>query len=225
MLYTFPVKAAFGKMIPKNKIYEHADVNTSTKEKFVAQIDKITWQYKLAPETINLPATDAVAEIQVFDIKLKDQDIDEALLRVIDKAIPFPIIFQIYQNDKVKIKAAYKRPSEADKTKWVVESYFESEWMDANLPKKQLPVALDMGILYGLIIQSLIPDKFNVNILESSIKEHVDRIETIKAKEREYEKLKSKRDKEKQFNRKAEWNAQLKIIQKELDELRRFEAC
>jgi hypothetical protein len=224
MLYTFPVKAAFGKMIPKNKIYEHADVNTSTKEKFVAQIDKITWQYKLAPETINLPATDAVAEIQIFDIKLKDKDIDESLLRVIDKAIPFPIVFQIYQNDKVKIKAAYKRPSEADKTKWVVESYFESDWMDANVPKKQLPVALDMGILYELIIQSLIPDKFNVNVLESSIKEHVDRIETIKAKEREYEKLKSKRDKEKQFNRKAEWNTQLKIIQKELDELRRFEA-
>lgn len=223
MLYTFPVKAAFGKMIPKNKIYEHADVNTSTKEKFVAQIDKITWQYKLATETINLPATDAVAEIQIFDIKLKDKDIDEALLRVIDKAIPFPIIFQIYQNDKVKIKAAYKRPSEADKTKWVVESYFESDWMDANLPKKQLPVALDMGKLYELIIHTLMPKIFNESPALGSIKEQVDKIEFLKSKEKEYEKLKAKRDKEKQFNRKAELNSQLKKIIEEIERLKRSE--
>lgn len=220
MLYTFPVKAAFGKMIPKNKIYEHADVNTTTKEKFVTQIDKITWQYKLAPETINLPATDAVAEIQIFDIKLKDKDIDESLLRVIDRAIPFPIIFQIYQNDKVKIKAAYKRPSESDKTKWVVESYFESDWMSVDTPKISIPIALDMGKLYEQMIHSLMPNVFKEIAPMGSIKEHVDKIELFKSKEREYEKLKAKRNKEKQFNRKAELNSQLKLLKNELDKLR-----
>ena len=224
MLYSFPKQAEYGKMIPKNKIYEHADVNTATKDKFVAQIDKIIWQYKLAPETINLQATNTVAEIQVFDIKLKVKEIDETLLRIIDKAIPFPIFFQIYRNDEVKVRAAYKRPSDGDKNKWVVESYFESEWMDIDTLKEPLPVALDMGKLYDLMIQSLIPIEFNVNVLECSIKNHVDRIEMIKAKEREYTKLKAKRDKEKQFNRKAEFNAHLKNIKKELDEMKQSNA-
>jgi hypothetical protein len=224
MLYSFPKQAEYGKTIPKNKIYEHADVNTATKDKFVSQIDKIIWQYKLAPETINLKATDAVVEIQVFDIKLKDKEIDEALLRVIDKAIPFPIFFQIYRNNEVKVKAAYKRSSDGDKNKWVVESYFESEWMSVDTHKESLPVALDMGKLYGLMIQSLIPVEFNVNVLECSIKDHVERIEMIKAKEREYVKLKAKRDKEKQFNRKAELNAHLKNIQKELDAMKQINA-
>lgn len=222
MLYSFPKQAEYGKVIPKNKIYEHADVNTATKDKFVAQIDKIIWQYKLAPETINLQATDTVAEIQIFDIKLKDKEIDETLLRIIDKAIPFPIFFQIYRNDEVKVKAAYKRHSDADKNKWVVESYFESEWMAVDTLKESIPVALDMGKLYDLMIQSLIPVEFKVNVLDCSIKNHVNRIEMIKAKEREYAKLKAKRDKEKQFNRKAELNTHLKNIQKELDEMKQI---
>ena len=38
------------------------------KDLFVAQVEQIVWQYKLAPETINLPATPGVPEIQVFGI-------------------------------------------------------------------------------------------------------------------------------------------------------------
>ena len=91
MLYAYPKQAHFGKMIAKSKIYEHANLTTAIKDKFVSQIDKITWQYKLASATINLQATSSVPEIQIFDIRLKGNELDEALLRVIDKAIPFPI--------------------------------------------------------------------------------------------------------------------------------------
>ena len=92
MLYIYPKQAHFGKMIAKSKIYEHSHLTMAVKNKFISQIDKITWQYKLAPETINLSATPSVPEIQIFNIRLKGDTLDEALLRVIDKAIPFPIM-------------------------------------------------------------------------------------------------------------------------------------
>ena len=117
MLYTYPKQAHFGKMIAKSKIYEHANLTTAVKDKFVSQIDKITWQYKLASATINLQSTSSVPEIQIFDIRLKGKEVDEPLLRVIDKAIPFPIICQIHRGDEVKVKAAYKRPSDTDKSR------------------------------------------------------------------------------------------------------------
>lgn len=117
MLYTYPKQAHFGKMIAKSKIYEHANLTTAVKDKFVSQIDKITWQYKLASATINLQSISSVPEIQIFDIRLKGKEVDEALLRVIDKAIPFPIIYQIHRGDEVKVKAAYKRPSDTDKSR------------------------------------------------------------------------------------------------------------
>ena len=46
--------AAFGRILPKNKIYEHAHPSTALKELFVRQVDQIVWKYKLAHETINL---------------------------------------------------------------------------------------------------------------------------------------------------------------------------
>jgi peroxiredoxin len=71
VLYNFPDKAAFGKIIPKSKIYEHANPSGKVKELFVKEIEKIKWAYKLAPETLNLPERDGVREIQVFSISLK----------------------------------------------------------------------------------------------------------------------------------------------------------
>ena len=219
MLYHYPKQAHFGKMIAKSKIYEHSNLTTAVKDKFVSQIDKITWQYKLASATINLQATSSVPEIQIFDIRLKGNALDESLLRVIDKAIPFPIFYQIYRGNEVKIKAAYKRPSDADKSKWVVESYFESEWIELDTPKEPLPLALDLGKLYEQMMKALLPKELIETGTQTAIKEQIEMIDKIKAKERAYDKLKAKRDREKQFNRKAELNTELKKMKKEIETL------
>jgi restriction endonuclease len=51
-LFSYPPQAAFGRPLPKNKLYEKAGANTRLKDLFVAQVDQIVWKYKLAPETI-----------------------------------------------------------------------------------------------------------------------------------------------------------------------------
>jgi hypothetical protein len=55
-LFNFPPQAQVGRVLPKSKIYEHGRISTALRERFVKQVEQITWQYKLAPETINLPA-------------------------------------------------------------------------------------------------------------------------------------------------------------------------
>lgn len=219
MLYEYPKKTKFGRMVAKSKIYEHAKASTALRDKFKAQIDKITWAYKLAPETLNLASSDTVPEIQIFDIKVKTLDISEELLRIIDKTIPLPIIFQLYYEDKIKVKVAYKRPSDADTNKWVIESYFETEWVEVTTPKEPLPISLDLTKLYEQMLQVLMPS-ITEHSPSVSIKEQVSHIQIYRAKEKEYEKLKAKRDKEKQFNRKAELNKQLKNLHKELEILK-----
>jgi len=71
-LFDYPKNAAFGRVLPKSKIYEHARPSAAIKTLFVRQVDQIIWQYKLAAETINIPGTPVVREIQVFGIVLKD---------------------------------------------------------------------------------------------------------------------------------------------------------
>jgi hypothetical protein len=217
VLFDYPTKARVANKLPKNKLYENASVNTKLKDKFVNQIEKIVWQYKLAPDTLNLDATDKVPEIQIFDVFLKTKEVDQVLLEVIDKAIPLPIIFQIHKGNKVKIKAAYKRPSESANNKWVIESYFESEWLDKDTAKQPMPQALDLGKLYEQILKSLMPVEVVSSKTTQTLDEQVDKINKINSLQKELDKLGSKYKKEKQRNRQFEINKQIKLMKKIMD--------
>lgn len=70
-LYDWPKATHFGRVVPKSKIYTHASATTALKARFVNEVDQINWAHKLAPETLNLPATKSVREVQVFRIRLK----------------------------------------------------------------------------------------------------------------------------------------------------------
>ena len=213
VLFEYPKSSAFGRIVPKSKIYEHVSPGKALKELFVGQVDQIVWQYKLAPETINLRQTPSVPEIEIFTITLKDGELKHDVLRSIDQAIAFPLLFEILYGDKCKVIAAYKRPSEADSAKWVVSDYFESAWLPIETPRVPLPVVLDLEALYEHLLASLMPFPSRNG---ERLQQRVERMSTIRFKQREMEKCESRLRKEKQFNRKVEINAELRELKREL---------
>lgn len=215
-LFAYPKQAEFGRVLPKSKIYEHAQPSRAVRDCFVAQISQIVWQYKLAPETINLPARPGVPEIQIIDITLKTAALSEEVLRCIDKAIAFPIFYNLSFEGRVKTMAAYKRPSDADAAKWVVEAYFESPWLPADSERSALPIALDLAGLYEQMLRQLMPHQPRTG---EPLKAQVERLTQIRSKQSEYSKLEARLHKEKQFNRKVELNAQLRTLKNELKTL------
>ena len=46
-LIAYPKQAAFGRVLPKNKIYEHSGVNTRLKELFVEQVEQVLGQIEV----------------------------------------------------------------------------------------------------------------------------------------------------------------------------------
>jgi len=216
VLFEYPKQAAFNKPLPKSKIYDYARPGNRIKNAFIAQIEKIIWSYKLAPETINLPAKPEVPEIQVFSIWLKKQEFDEDVFRTIDKAIHFPVFYELIYNKQIKSIAAYKRPSDADNSKWVVDSYFESEWLDANTKRKPLPVVLDMTNLYEEMLYQLMPLPPKKG---ETLKVQAERLSQIRLKQKEVTRLEKQLNKEKQFNRRVEINTKLKAARHELAQL------
>lgn len=221
-LIAYPKQAAFGRVLPKNKIYEHSGANTRLKELFVEQVEQIVWQYKLAPETINLPARPGVPEIQVFSIQLKSTELHEDVLRCIDGAVQFPILFELNQGQgdqaKTQVVAAYKRPSEADASRWVLSSYFTSDWMPVATARTAMPLALDMAHLYSVLLHGLMPLPARP---QEALPDCIARIEQAASKRREVEKTQARLAKEKQFNRKVEINATLRQLKSELEQLSR----
>jgi hypothetical protein len=235
--FDYPKAAAFGRVVPKNKIYEHAGANTALKDLFVREVDQIVWRFKLAPETINLSATESVTEIQVFGISVKTGKLDEDVLRAIDRAIPFPLFFELTHHGKRMAVAAFKRPSEADKAKWVVSEYFYTDWTPENAPRAPLPVVLDLGALYDGMLSALLSNQVEWKrdtpvagfgaaqqaaftapaVRPVPIGERVARLEAIRAKTREVERIKARLARERQFNKRVEINAALRDAKLELE--------
>jgi hypothetical protein len=87
-MFQYPKQAEVNRPVPKSKIYGYAKPSRAIRNRFVSQISEIIWKYKLAPETVNLPAKAPVQEIQVFELALKSGEVAEDILRTLDKAIP-----------------------------------------------------------------------------------------------------------------------------------------
>jgi len=217
-LFDYPQKAAFGRILPKNKVYAFGKPSRRVRDHFTTEVAQIVWQYKLAPETINLPAKPGVSEIQIFLINLKPgiAELSEDVLRCIDKAIGFPIIFELTAGDRIQAIAAYKRPSEADSAKWVIGDYFATDWLPADTPRSPLPVALDLASLYEQLLRQLMPTPART---DESLQALAERHSRIRRVERECRQLEARLSREKQFNRKVETNAQLRSLKAELKTL------
>lgn len=214
----YPPQAAFGRTLPKSKLYAHSHAGKRLKSLFVQQVEQIVWQFKLAPETINLPARPAVPEIQVFGIQLKTPELSFDVLRAIDQAVQFPIIFELAHAGRSQVVACHKRPSEADASRWVLSDYFASGWLADHAERGAMPVALHLGGLYEQLLRALLPLPARPH---ETLAEHVARLDALAAKQREADKTAAKLEKERQFNRKVAINADLRRLQTELEALRR----
>ena len=249
-LTTWPRAAHFGRVIPKNKIYEHAGANTALKDLFVQQVEQIIWDYKLAPETINIPADTKTSEIQVFRINLKSSHLDHRVLQAIDKAIPFPILFELSYRDQTKLAAAYKRRSESDSTRWVIGRYFESDWQPDDAEREPLPVVRNLSALYERLLSRLVdasntvddqprsvdriqeaPPTYRVSRQDGpetdnlSLEQRIALAESIEAKQKEIAKIKSRLNREKQFNKRVAINAELREARQSLERLQQQQAA
>jgi len=224
-LFEYPKQAEFGRIVAKNKIYDRVKPSRKIQDAFVAQVGKIIWQYKLAPKTTNLSETSKVKEIEVFEIALKlnkqTDSPDASVLRCIDKAIAHPIIFHLTYKDQIKVIATYKRPSEVDSSKWVTsDEYFETEWLPVDTERQKLPVVLNLSGLYEHILRELIPLQSRE---DESLESHIARMGQVITKDKEVKKLEAHMNKEKQFNRKVEMNAELRSLNNEIEQLKHGE--
>ena len=218
-MFTFPAQAFYGKKITKEKIYQYASPTAGVKQQFVQQIDKIIWQYKLAPETINIPATKQLAEIQVVDIHFKGDappTFNEALLRVIDKAISMPLYYRIFAGDQQCYCMAFKRPNEADSGKWVVDAYFASPWFNPahTQAAPPMPIALNMQGLYELLLRSVIAESAKPG---ESISEQIGRLSQLRSLDRQIEVLTAQLMREKQFNLQVDINRQINQLKDQVE--------
>ncbi|WP_455652111.1 DUF4391 domain-containing protein [Phascolarctobacterium sp.] len=211
-----PRSTEFNKRIPKQKFYEHLAGTAALKRFFAEQIKTVYWRNKIAVTTMNIAAGTAVTEIEVFEIRLNQPQIDENVLRQIDKVIPYPILFLLEYEGKYKVAIGYKEAAAAGSKAFAIMRYYYTDW----LPLDEMPVKLEglnIDVIYENFVRQVATDQLQIND-KDSIKHAIEKEEKRRRLKKQMSALQNKIRKEKQLNRQIKLNEELKKILKMLEE-------
>lgn len=198
-MFELPKGCYVNKFLPKKIFYEKVGVSSGIKDEFVNLVDRITWLYKLSSDTIGIPKTNSIEEIQIFQIDVKERRIPLSVIKTITKGVQYKILFLIKYNDDFCYSIK-------------VDDNYSSEWNDDIKFEFN---AINLEIVYENIVKSIINEKENNKQFEEIIEDRNNKSDL----EKRINQLKQKIKSEKQFNKKVELNKELKKILKELEAL------
>lgn len=219
LLYRWPAAARFGRRVPKEKLYQAGTVTPAVRERLIEEVQSITWTHKLADVTINLPGSTAVPEVQVFQVAIRVEEISESILIAIDKAIPFPIIYELSRDkdgdQQVRMVATHKQLG-IGTTK--LSAYFSTGWLPVDTERQSLPTAITLPALYMALLEPLLPIAVSPG---ETVADVAARLKIVQKLEREISTLERKLRTEPQLNRKIVLRRALKAKQAEMDQKKR----
>lgn len=214
-----PKSTEFNRRIPKQKFYENISVSPTLKRVFIEQIKVIYWRNKVTATTMNLAAGETVTELEVFEVKLNGQQLDESVLRQIDKEIPYHILFLLEYDGKYQAWTAYKEAAAFGSNAFKVGTYYHTDW----LPETELPLkveGLSVDKVYENFVRQIAGDALRSEEGKTeSLKESVERDNRRQELEKQIAALQTKVRKERQLNKQVQLNAELKKLKNELEEL------
>lgn len=213
-----PKTTEFNKRIPKQKFYENMDISPALKKVFVEQVKTIYWKNKIASTTTNLAAGNEVTELEVFEIRLHTKILDDALLRQIDREIPYYILFLLEYQGNYQAWIGYKEAALSGTKAFKVNRYYHTDWLDVeHLPLKMEGFTVDE--VYENFVRQVAGDKLKTDTNDESLKEAVARDEQKQALQKKMASLQAKIRKEKQLNKQMQLNAELKKLKRVLEGL------
>lgn len=212
-MLTFPKGTEFGRRLPKQKFYEHLDVSPEVKRLFVEQVRLITWANKLSPQTMNLAAGQQVTEIEVFRLALTGQELDPRVPELMDKQIPYHILFLLERPDgQMQLTIAFKETTQTGDNAFRLRQRYATGW----LAPEELSLewaALDMDGLYESIVRQIAGDAIAAPQAES-LKEAVEQTQEREKLEKQIAALNARMKKEKRLNKQMELRREVMELEK-----------
>lgn len=206
-----PISTQVNRVIPKNTFDSYT--NTKQKKLFTDKVLRITWTHKLSKETTNLPSID-IEEIQIFKIELKTCEAIPQVIGIIDKAIPYPIIFFIQYGEKVYSATSIKHPHPTNQNNTVVDWTFTSDWIETSQISLKLSLKGSIDETHkDFCLQLSGRDDLKKKSIGQIVEFHQEKF----ALESEIEKIKQQILRSKRFKEKVELNLKLKGKEKELN--------
>jgi len=213
-----PQSTEFNKRIPKQKFYENLTVSPALKQSFIDRIKIIYWRNKIATATVNVAAGTTVDEIEVFEIRLNGKEIDEGILKQMDKEIPYHIIFLLEYEGLYQAWTGYKEEAQSGNAAFKVNKYYHTDWLDEDaLPLKLEGLSIDA--IYENFVRQIAGETLSSESSQETLKESVERDLQKQELQKQIAVLQGKIKKEKQLNKQMQMNSELKKLKKQLNEI------
>jgi len=198
-----PRSTEVNRRVAKEKLYQNAALVPQTREMIKDQIDSVFWRNKLADSTMAISAGETVAEIQIFEIQLRQRELDKRVLPAIAKAIPYKILFILVFGDEAQV--------------WIEASgtFYNTDWQPLGGFTLKFE-GLNLDAVYENLARQISGGRLGT---DGDIEEAVDHDKQRQKLERDITALEKKLLREKQFNKQVELNGELKRLRKELEGL------
>ena len=204
-----PASTIVDKIIPKNSFEEYA---TAKQRKLLSShVARIKWLNKISTQTVNLQGKE-INEIQVFEMELKGKFNINELMVLINKVIPYQILFVLRFNEEVMYSVSKKHIHPANENQAVVDWTFSTAWMKVTDDQFEIQLSNSLDFVFQDIC-------FKISGKNRSKEKD---IETLIAKELQQKQLNSEIektlkaiDKCRQFNKRVELNQKLQLILKQ----------
>ncbi|WP_456377870.1 DUF4391 domain-containing protein [Lutibacter sp.] len=205
-VFNLPQQTIKNKSIPKNAFYGYT--NTKQKQLFVDVVEKIKWAYNLSTATINLEGNE-VQEIQIFEVNLKQKHKIETVLNVIEKAIPYHIIFIVSFEDEMMLYTSQKHNNPTNENNAIVDWVFKTDWFLKVENRFRLNLKESLDAVYKDFCFQI---SNRLSESTTDLKSLIEKEQKLKELNTKIAKLESQIKSCKQFNNKVELNIELQKL-------------
>lgn len=226
-----PDTCYLGNTIFKKLFYDNADLSTRDIKIFTDVINKITWVYTLKPDTININVyKDEIreySEIEVIQVEVNEDNKLDRIAEIIMRTIPYPMLLVFRLDEKIQIHVAHQRINLVDSSKNTIDEFISTEWHDEDSEFLGKLDISNMRFTNYFTLYSDIVDVISIHNVSDLIKTAEEftgeEARKLSAKIDEIDiqvtSLRSKMKKENQFNRKMEFNIEIKKLEQEKNRL------
>ena len=201
-MYGLPQTTEIKKQLPKKAIFAKFDLKPSQRESFDADISRIDIVAVVSPSTVPAVAHgENIKEFYVLAVQLKRKDYDAKNIALLSRLIPQKMVIALHFEEQVQFAINHTR-------------LITSKWQFLNPNSSFL-------ILQGLTLDS-VWDNIVISIGDihiegkNTLSEQI-KVEDVRAKlKAQIATLTQRLNKEKQFNRQIEINAEIKVLKKQI---------
>lgn len=204
-MLNFPSRAAVGRVMPKEAFYKNLNLSSELKERFVSDIKRISIEYKLSPDTLNLDKSGETSEILVLSIELKKQELDYRIVESIARQNAHKLLFLLKFQEQGQLALYYGK---LYKTVWMPLTDLKLEARGLNLD----------SIWEGFIEQIALQENIIPSCHTLTVDEKLKKQDTILKLQKEIDKLERLSRSEKQPKKRFELFTRLQGLKKKLAE-------